>query len=291
MSPFSSIVSTLDRIEIVDDGDPIQTSLAISGLLKTAGFTLPDEELHGGALNIVGPTEAPNLRVISDAKADYDFALTDGAMFSFPNLRELRNCELYFNRIVVGGDLLIDHSTLGLLEDVSAGSLALTNGTYLSHKAATTTSVYRLELEAGDVSIDASSRIDVTGKGYLAEHTRGNVGHYGFHGGSYGGLGSSAGDGNPLPVYGSLYDPNDLGSGVVTYWNNAGAGGGLIKLRAQNLQVDGSLLADGVDGGSGGGINLTTNTLTGTGSVRANGAIGLANGGGGRIAITYKGWA
>ena len=80
------------------------------------------------------------------------------------------------------------------------------------------------------------------------------------------------------------------------------AGGGLIQLQAQTLQLDGKIVADGggpqggyAAGGSGGSILLTVSTLTGSGQILAaggngyygdtTGALHVGSGGGGRIAV------
>jgi len=68
---------------------------------------------------------------------------------------------------------------------------------------------------AGEVLVDASSKIDVSGRGYLGNYTLGNTttgGATGTSGGSYGGLGCSDG-GSANAVYGDHRDPNELGSG------------------------------------------------------------------------------
>ena len=77
-----------------------------------------------------------------------------------------------------------------------------------------------------------------------------------------------------------------------------GNGGGLIRIVAQTINLDGLILANGAGGGtadagggSGGGIRIDVGTLAGTGQIRANGQdgkprvnIGGGGGGGGRVA-------
>ena len=99
------------------------------------------------------------------------------------------------------------------------------------------------------------------------------------------------------------YCSNELGSGRGAYSSAAsyagGSGGGLVKIKAGTLQVDGSILADGesrtnpygwlMAGGSGGGIRIEVGTLSGgiTGTISAAGGASTYGGagGGGRIAI------
>ncbi len=73
-------------------------------------------------------------------------------------------------------------------------SLEILGGSILTHSPATLTEEYRLEINLTDsLMIDASSKIDVTGKGYLPGRTIGNSSQNqatGFAGGSYGGLGA-----------------------------------------------------------------------------------------------------
>src|SRR5262249_30052668 len=144
---------------------------------------------------------------------------------------------------------------------------------------------------SGTVNIDPSSRIDVSQKGYLggfsgdnanpSGRTRGNVSSsLATAGGSYGGFGpASPGTGPFVPLYGDSKEPADLGSGGAGTTGAAGGnGGGLLRLAAGNLVLNGQLLANGGYngqwGGAGGGIRVdVTGTLSGTGggSISANG--------------------
>jgi hypothetical protein len=117
------------------------------------------------------------------------------------------------------------------------------------------------------------------------------------NGGSYGGIGGLGNaEQNPSSAYGSFRDPNELGSGGGSDSGPGGNGGGLIRITADTVALNGQLSANGVDGstfsggGSGGGIKIVTATLRGTGSIRANGggsASQAGGGGGGRIALYY----
>ncbi|KAG9157031.1 hypothetical protein Leryth_009067 [Lithospermum erythrorhizon] len=71
-----------------------------------------------------------------------------------------------------------------------------------------------------------------------------------------------------------------------------GGGGGRIKLSlVTNLEVNGSLLADGGDGGShggggsGGSVYIKAFKMTGSGRISASGGTGLGGGGGGRVSV------
>src|SRR5205823_2048126 len=141
-----------------------------------------------------------------------------------------------------------------------------TNTALLTTFDPTAGQVHKLELMVtNEIVVSADSRIDVSGKGYLATRTTGNTtvgGATGTSGGSYGGRG-----GGPTPnaVYGNYADPDDWGSGGGNQSGGGSAGGGLVRLAAGTLVLDGQLLANGTltswEGGSGGGIYVTVNTL------------------------------
>ncbi|MBI3001180.1 MAG: RHS repeat protein [Deltaproteobacteria bacterium] len=208
-----------------------------------------------------------------------------------------------------GADLTIEGAVTVMIDGSHRfASLTLRNGAFVTHSAATATSISKLDLTVhGTLAIDAPSRIDVTGRGFLGGMQPGNPfagsgmtigfqrGSTGTSGGSYGGLGGPSVVGSSNPVYGDFRDPNDPGSGGATDINAAaGNGGGLIRIVAQTLQLNGSIIANGdgsdrVGGGSGGGIRIDVATLQGTGVIRSNGGNGLsAGGGGGRIAVYYQ---
>jgi hypothetical protein len=182
----------------------------------------------------------------------------------------------------------------------------------LTHPETTTVYAPRLDLEVDNLVIASDSRIDVTGRGYLGGD-RAGLGSTGYtvgftpgaqhgNGGSYGGLGghySGSGGNVPNPVYGSVTDPVDLGSGGGAWGGHGGDGGGRIFILATDITVDGVIRANGgLSGGtasgegSGGTVNIETVSLGGTGMVTADG--GTTNGsnhtggGGGRIAIRYQ---
>ena len=102
------------------------------------------------------------------------------------------------------------------------------------------------------------------------------------------------------PVYGSVTEPLDFGSGGGHEANGGGVGGGAIALSiVGQLTVDGVISADGENGsiwggggGSGGSVYIRAGSLSGDGDIRANGGTGHTNhtstgggGGGGRIAV------
>lgn len=180
----------------------------------------------------------------------------------------------------------------------------------LTHTRATTVQSFGIDVEATEsITVEASGKIDVIGKGYqganaingsLLGRGPGNV-EIVPGAASYGGLGvavhtrdTSLGS-NRHSVYGSASDPNELGSGggrhgFIVYgvlgqanWQGTD-GGGLVRLKAPAMLISGSILADGKVGtwsgevygmaGSGGGIKLDLNStgiLQGSGIISANG--------------------
>ncbi|MFA7059589.1 MAG: hypothetical protein WC156_02075, partial [Pedobacter sp.] len=187
-------------------------------------------------------------------------------------------------------------------------ALILAEHGLLSHYAATDSSTSGLYLTLGTLSIDSTSRIDVTGRGYRGGSqgvnwdpgkTAGNaLGSQHAAGGSHGGLGSIYdGSGVPNSLYDSLTNPTDLGSGGGNYsTTGSGFGGGRVLITAASITVDGAIVANGAEssgsasgGGSGGTVNITTGNLTGGGAIRADGGGTGTGGGGGRIAIVHSG--
>ncbi len=192
-----------------------------------------------------------------------------------------------------GQDIAVDGATVTIDGPHDFDSVQLVHGAALTHSADTATQTHELDLTVTEqVIVDASSKIDVTGKGYLPGYTTGNTtvgGATGVSGGSYGGLGVSS-RGATNPVYGDYANPDDWGAGGANF-----SGGGLVRIAAATLQLDGQLLANGLDDtsggdgsgdgdGAGGGIYVSVMTLSGGGPILAMGGhYGAA--GGGRIAV------
>lgn len=225
-----------------------------------------------------------------------------------------------FGGLTLGGDLIVSGSTITASGTILvAGKLALLNQTALTINSATTTTVSRIDIQAGEVEIDGFSKIDVSGKGYLGGNAVGNSSEFGMtyntvtggqtagsgnkNGGAYGGVGGYANTSRSIGAgYGDLAFPRLPGSGggggSTTF--AGGNGGGVVSLSTVTITLHGKIVADGSpskDGtgstsgaGSGGGIIINAKDITGTGIVRAAGGGSSTNGagGGGRIAIYYK---
>jgi len=199
-----------------------------------------------------------------------------------------------------GGYLLLDDPL------TVTGTLTLAENGLISHFGSTGSFTSGLTLTAGTFTIDSTSKIDVTGRGYQPGYTSGNVAiSRPGTGGSHGGLGGRYFNSSyqPEPVYDSSTNPTDLGSSGGTWSSTPGTGGGRVLISAGLLALDGSIVADGGGGatsatgnGAGGSVNITATTLTGGGTVTAKGGTTTngtttdgIGGGGGRIAIRYGG--
>ncbi|HEV8719169.1 MAG TPA: tandem-95 repeat protein [Candidatus Binatia bacterium] len=194
---------------------------------------------------------------------------------------------------------------------ISVNAVSLTGGGVLAHASTTGSVAFKLDITAQSLSIDATSRIDVTGRGFLGGGQPGNPSStngmtVGFQAtnqsgtaGSYGGLGGNF-SGSTNPVYGDFRNPNEVGSGGGGFQGApAGNGGGLVRIVAQSVVLNGAIrgnggpAADFSAGGSGGGLRIDVGTISGTGSINANGSAaspssGGGGGSGGRIAIYYQ---
>ncbi|HAV61008.1 MAG TPA: hypothetical protein DCY13_01415, partial [Verrucomicrobiales bacterium] len=219
-----------------------------------------------------------------------------------------------------GGDaapvVVIDNRTVSFSGFAQFHTLILTNGAVLTHDQAGTgigvNEPRGLELVLTNLIVDPTSRIDVSAKGYLGGSTalngiwqgrtlgnRSAEGSQRRNGGSYGGTGGfGSAEAYTNPSYGDFRDPNELGSGGGSDLGAAGNGGGLVRITAGAIELNGQVLANGGNGGSwggggsGGGIKLVAQSLAGNGQLRANGgnAGGTqpGGGGGGRIALHYQ---
>jgi len=212
-----------------------------------------------------------------------------------------------YDPFIIRDDLVVDGATFATTS-VGAGRLTVKNGGMLTQPRTTTTKAYSLELNVNNIYVEALSKIDVSGRGYLGGYSGGNNtsigrtnlntnsgGSNGGSGGSYGGSGGWY-SGAVNSVYGDPVNPNEVGSGGGTEYSTypSGNGGGLLRIKAGTLQLEGNILADGGSGstvgggGSGGGIRIDAGVLSGAGNVFARGGWadnGRGGGGGGRIAI------
>lgn len=270
-------------------------------------------------------TSSPNIAVVSATKSANFFSNTLSVEFYATSNRagltiDCLNINTYKNTTLYVNNGTLTMNTRGpngyCPSDFIFTGLVLQNNAVVTHAATTITQEYALEFSAGYVTIDASSKIDVTGKGYSESTTPGRLRTYGnlpidsgFNGvgGSHAGVAVNSGAATNL-TYGSIFEPNSLGSSGCYYGPGypTGAGGGKLKLTVTGpagIELAGSIQADGQNppntndvsnGGSGGSIWIITTKLSSSGTISANGgsrdstnALHTGAGGGGRVAVYY----
>ena len=235
-----------------------------------------------------------------------------GSHIALTDLRVRRGAKLRVDNLVNVVDTLDINSNGEFMSSdrVISQTVTLTNTGVIAQVPTDATTNFSIDLAATTINVDATSTIDAVARGFLGGRQPGNPfgsgsgmtlgfvqGSAGTSGGSYGGLGGAA-NGAANLVYGNPQDPKDPGSGGATISRTGGNGGGVIKIAAQSMTVNGGIRAGGgsgvgdsfAAGGSGGAIKIDVGTLTGTGQIAARGGNGLAfsgGGGGGRIAVSY----
>lgn len=192
-------------------------------------------------------------------------------------------------------------------------SLTIQSGGLVTHSTCSLSRVCSLDLViVSNLLIDASSAIDVVGKGYLPGRTSGNTtngaprdnagGSHGGTGMSYNGVETDLG----LP-YDDHQHPSEPGGGggAAPADGTAASGGGVIRITAGRITNLGRISADGGPDlsdfetfmqfacGAGGAIDLDADVIDGGGAIRANGGVPAegfsgAAGAGGRVALHYN---
>ncbi|MCL1856915.1 MAG: hypothetical protein FWF84_04650, partial [Kiritimatiellaeota bacterium] len=190
-------------------------------------------------------------------------------------------------------------------------SITVAEGGVISHAPIGTDDLTQVWLVAPRVEIAAGAAIDVAGKGYAggAQGSNNGKGPSGGlsgsnsgSGGGHGGAGTNGSHNNAGGAQvGDASAPTLAGSGGAGCSNGAGgAGGGVVKIEAEVVVLEGDILASGLfatgnaGGGAGGSVWIVAETLSGAGSIRADGggAAGTpplfnegGGGGGGRVRI------
>ncbi|WP_197484237.1 LVIVD repeat-containing protein, partial [Halioglobus sp. HI00S01] len=212
------------------------------------------------------------------------------------------NSSITLDSLVVEGDLSLDLTTVTLevnqLEVL--GDVNVTNGAVLTTQYANSSSktLYPLTLDVvGTVTVDSTSSIDLSGRGYPGSYWSGpdfsNNTRRACHGGIV--YGNSADC-----TYGRYFEAEFPGS--AGYYRNSsepGRGGGLIGITASALVLDGTIKAQGqktyhddLPAGAGGSIHVDVGMLTGAGTFSVEGGRNTYNfrdtapaGAGGRISV------
>ena len=153
----------------------------------------------------------------------------------------------------------------------------------------------------GNVVLDENGGFDASTKGYGFDSDKrptclapGTGFEYQWAG-SYGGRGYEKDDTHPGQTYGQELAPVEPGSPTGVFGGNVARGGGLVRIIANRMTVNGTVRAVGgnnYDGSSGGGIWLAAQRFKfgPTAKLLANALdnTDYAGGGGGRIALTEK---
>lgn len=264
-------------------------------------------ETGGLQLTVLGAAEVDNGQLNVQDFVAGSLTLTNGSTLPQPS-------SSLSPQLLVNGLMDVSNTTLEL-QHIEAENLMVGPNVVLRHPTATTSDVWTLDILVNDTFVlDATSSINVSGRGYIGAYRSGNNTAYGRTlgnvtggqqraGGSYGGLGGNGSAGCCAhPVYGDPNNPLEHGSGGggSSAWTAyaGGNGGGVVIITADSLAVDGSILANGTNasftgaGGSGGAIKINSQNMAGTGSIAANGggntgpsAIHGGGGGGGRVYV------
>ncbi|WP_394239325.1 hypothetical protein, partial [Pseudomonas anguilliseptica] len=188
-----------------------------------------------------------------------------------------------------GKRLIVDGATLTLAGAHDYEAVVVRNSGVITSPAQQS-----ITITADEIEVDATSRIDVSGKGMLGNTTIGT-----HTGGSYGGSGGSYNGGAANSPYGDFREPKDFGTGGRYTNASYTRGGGAIELRAGLLKLDGLIQANGqhassYGSGSGGSLLLYAETLQlgADARIEANGGGAstgstYGGGGGGRVALYY----
>jgi hypothetical protein len=196
--------------------------------------------------------------------------------------------------IRVTGEYTLDGGGIYELTELRAHNVTVRSGAVLTHPPTT------------DPEGPSSLVIDVTGTFVLEEGASINVDGKGFprlatypgvepasasSGGSHIGEGRLY-NGSPGETFGSLTRPREAGAGSYSV-----PGGGVVRIRARDIVLDGSISANGLQGyaggAAGGSIWITASeAIDGSGLVQARGreywSSTGGSGGGGAIAIEYQ---
>jgi hypothetical protein len=268
--------STLSRV----------TATAVSGVANTfeAPVTVPDAAegtsftLRALATTVSGTT----------ALADSTFSVvrTNVVPVSGTVTLSAADTTTYDNKTVV-----VTGGTFTIAGAHTFTRLLVLDGATVVPPATSGNTISTLDVTAGALYVSCGGTIDATGRGYGASVSYPGASLPGNgSGGSHIGLG---GLWNPPlgSTYGSVYAPREAGAGGEF---TGTAGGGVLRLHATALALDGAIRANGDSadgesrGGAGGSIWITTSTVSGSGVVETNGGHAkYGTGGGGAVAVEY----
>ena len=211
-----------------------------------------------------------HLTITGILKVSGDISLDTGSTMQVPNVSavnlKLDNSQFVTQSLTATGDITLADNAKLTVPNTITGTLP---------------QVYALNMTVtGALSIDSTSTIDVSDKGYPRGSTAPTLlnNAYGCHGGVHYNEAASC-------VY-DRYDRAQLaGSGGGSYSN----GGGAVSITAGQGSLDGGILANSIgttySDGAGGSVSLVTQSLSGSGRIEAKGGSYYYAGAGGRIRV------
>ncbi|HEX6927951.1 MAG TPA: LamG domain-containing protein, partial [Gammaproteobacteria bacterium] len=303
MLPSLNLGTTLfTTLEVFAPVDIENLSLAYGGVIFHGGLRVRNDLVvqHGSiAANHLDVGED---FVIEDAdvsvgellEADHELRMSSASSLTAPRVSVenaiIDHSQLTTAMITTRKDFIARTGSTLVIDTLQAnGNIQLlTNSTLTVPNAnATGRIMHALDVSAdGTLTIDETSAVQLTGKGYPPNHWSGPDFTQNGRASCHGGARSNA-DGDC--AYGRYEEARFAGAaGQHWYSQNTGAGGGFGRFEADTIDLSGNIVANGMtgyDGGAGGGVHLAARVLTGTGSVFANGGYGCCrlSGGGGRI--------
>ncbi|MDA8017397.1 MAG: Ig-like domain-containing protein [Thermoanaerobaculia bacterium] len=223
------------------------------------------------------------------------------------DMTSLDHLTLEVDRLTVGGAATFGVDSILRVDAITAGALALGDrGSWTPRAGGALTADV-----VGAMTVGFEAVLDVTSLGYTIGDSTADygaapegIGPAHFYGGSHGGGGSIgwATGGHQGEVYGSVFLPIEGGASGGSFNEAPGAGGGVMRLDAGSLSLEGQLLSRGGgltdngygSAGAGGSILLTAGQLSGSGVIDASGGTAtnvgscsraMGGGGGGRVAL------
>ncbi|MDP7199105.1 MAG: hypothetical protein QF486_05830 [Candidatus Woesearchaeota archaeon] len=205
------------------------------------------------------------------------------------------------NWVITGTEYVTSNKTCSNI-NISAGAIMIINATSIGNES--------ILIKADNITVEGDILLNGTGYQVLegiSQVDRSSDDEKHGPGGSHGGGGGANNNDPPSDggvAYGDPVNPFQAGSGGghagTTDDGIGGAGGGILKLEADVLIVNGTISADGISGiqsfgsgigggGGGGTIHIIANHINGTGNITARGGGGGGGaGGGGRMRIEYN---
>ncbi len=279
----------IDTITVEYSGETAVAKVLVTG---TTGQILDGVDIQ------VPQTESYDGLILFDSNLDADeYEVTvNGDLIVLGGTSSLNT-----SKLTVTGNLIVDDAELLLQSASEVDVLGNTNvlnlgsiTTQISNSS--TREIYTLALNiSGDLNIDSTSKIDVSGKGYRANDWSGPDYEGTSRAGCYGGI---RGDRTSDCTYGRYEHARFAGSaGRGNGSSRPANGGGIVSIAASVLILDGTINANGevgstggnYSGAAGGSVHLEVGQLLGSGSLNAEGGSSYSSlynaGGGGRISV------